>query len=212
MYDGIHPESASGFELMKIPVPQFGCPSDKDAGKMTGIYWPVTTYYGIRGIDSPNIPDTANKGDQHAEGLLYWRSNIKAGQIADGLSSTIMIGEMGHTEIPVGQWGSWYAAHNETFRFETNSSGVLSGVVTSTPVLLTTTGNSSGTPCTFPYLYQTPNLPSTACNYNNFWSYHPRGCNFAFADGSVRFIPYTAASIMPALATRAFGDSPGELP
>ena len=40
----------------------------------------------------------------------------------------------------------------------------------------------------------------------HFWSPHPGGANFAFADGSVRFLRYSADSIMPALATRAGGE------
>ncbi len=32
------------------------------------------------------------------------------------------------------------------------------------------------------------------------------GANFLFCDGSVHFIPYSAAGIMPALATRAGGE------
>jgi prepilin-type processing-associated H-X9-DG protein len=41
---------------------------------------------------------------------------------------------------------------------------------------------------------------------NHFWSLHSGGANFAFADGSVRFLRYEAAAIMPALATRAGGE------
>ena len=39
-----------------------------------------------------------------------------------------------------------------------------------------------------------------------FWSLHPGGANFAFADGSVRFLPFAADSVLPALATRAGGE------
>jgi prepilin-type processing-associated H-X9-DG protein len=41
----------------------------------------------------------------------------------------------------------------------------------------------------------------------HFWSPHPGGANFAIADGSVRFIAYTANDIMPALASRAGGEA-----
>ena len=41
----------------------------------------------------------------------------------------------------------------------------------------------------------------------HFWSLHPGGANFAFADGSVRFLSYSADSVMPALSTRAGGET-----
>jgi prepilin-type processing-associated H-X9-DG protein len=44
------------------------------------------------------------------------------------------------------------------------------------------------------------------CDMFHFWSPHPGGANFLFADGSVRLIRYTARDVMPALATRAGGE------
>jgi prepilin-type processing-associated H-X9-DG protein len=41
----------------------------------------------------------------------------------------------------------------------------------------------------------------------HFWSPHAGGANFAFADGSVRFLRYSADHILPALATRAGGEA-----
>ena len=40
----------------------------------------------------------------------------------------------------------------------------------------------------------------------HFWSPHGGGANFAFADGSVRFLAYSADAILPALATRNGGE------
>jgi prepilin-type processing-associated H-X9-DG protein len=42
--------------------------------------------------------------------------------------------------------------------------------------------------------------------YRKYWSFHSGGAHFAFADGSVRFIRYEAATILPHLATRAGGE------
>ena len=45
------------------------------------------------------------------------------------------------------------------------------------------------------------------CNTLHFWSYHSGGANFAYADGSVRLIPYAIEeTVMRALATRAGGE------
>ena len=45
------------------------------------------------------------------------------------------------------------------------------------------------------------------CHQNHFWSLHSGGANFAFADESVRFLRYSAASVLPALATKAGGET-----
>ena len=57
----------------------------------------------------------------------------------------------------------------------------------------------------------TPNLYAAGkvidpCDAHHFWSLHPGGAQWVFADGSVRFLPYSAVDVLPALATRAGGD------
>lgn len=44
------------------------------------------------------------------------------------------------------------------------------------------------------------------CSFNQLWSNHTGGGNFAMGDGSVRFISYSASALLPALATRAGGE------
>jgi prepilin-type processing-associated H-X9-DG protein len=45
------------------------------------------------------------------------------------------------------------------------------------------------------------------CDMFHFWSLHNGGANFAFADGSVLFLSYSAAPLMTALASRAGGEA-----
>ena len=56
-----------------------------------------------------------------------------------------------------------------------------------------------------PYQFQ-PGDFKNQCDAFHFWSPHPGGANFAFADGSVHFLTYSADAILPALATRAGGE------
>ena len=51
-----------------------------------------------------------------------------------------------------------------------------------------------------------PGNPKTQCDAFHFYSQHIGGAHFLFADGSVRFLSYSAVSVMPALATRGGGE------
>jgi prepilin-type processing-associated H-X9-DG protein len=65
----------------------------------------------------------------------------------------------------------------------------------------------SGSPCgpgNYPFR---PSRFDDPCGMLHFWSPHAGGANFAFGDGSVRFLAYTANDVMPALATRGGGEA-----
>jgi len=52
-----------------------------------------------------------------------------------------------------------------------------------------------------------PGKFSEQCDAFHYWSPHNGGAHFAFADGSVKFLSYSADAILPALATRAGGEA-----
>ena len=56
-------------------------------------------------------------------------------------------------------------------------------------------------PNLFPENYRPPTTHN--CDTHHFWSMHPGGGHWLFADGSVRYLPYSANRVLPALATQA---------
>ena len=54
--------------------------------------------------------------------------------------------------------------------------------------------------------YFAPGDPNNFCDTNHFWSFHPGLAHWAFADGTVRSIPYNAYRTVMQLSTRAGGE------
>jgi prepilin-type processing-associated H-X9-DG protein len=136
------------------------------------------------------------------DGIFFQDSKVRVADVADGTSNTFLFGERSHrdpeynriTQISLPTWyplesvGMWAAV------FALNG-GNLPQHLLSTPVLIN---------------YRTP--PSGDADQARdrlcaFGSGHPGGANFAFADGSVRFLSdQTSLTTLQALSTRAAGE------
>jgi len=173
-----------------VVVKSFICPSDSrittaQVSLRTQHRVAFTSYLGVAGTS------TAAKN-----GVLYVDSYHNFSAITDGLSNTLMIGERPpSTDF---QFGWWYAGAGQR---GTGSADIVLGV--REPNLLPIVSGSLCGPGNYPFK---DSRLDNQCGMFHFWSPHSGGANFALADGSVRFLPYLANSIMPALATRAGGE------
>ena len=176
---------------LDVAIRLFGCPADPrsaapvdaaDEGFRVGL----TSFLGSAGTDH-----------RRPDGVLFLDSRVRIPDVADGLSSTLLVGERPPSFD--NRYGWWYYGVGQA------NTGSLDATLGAREV------NRSIRP---PYIACPRRRPfhfiaggwADPCSAFHFWSLHPGGANFAFCDGSVRFLPYSADSVLPALATRAGGE------
>jgi prepilin-type processing-associated H-X9-DG protein len=200
--------AATQAQVLKVLI----CPSDR----LPAPVWELTANYpvplwscGVYGISSyggnagtrsvltggpPDLPRLSK------DGVLFVGSSVGLSDITDGSSHTLLFGERYHSDPeyerqrpgvwpdapPMIGWGRWAFVANQ---------GASGNISLSTPRRIN---------------YRVPPegdfsaLEDRACV---FGSGHPGGANFAFADGSVRFLKDSVAlPALQALSTRAGGD------
>jgi len=168
-------------------VPTFTCPLDERVlypREFRGRSVSLTSFLGVSGTDL-----------HRRDGLLYPNSAVRFTDITDGLSNTVAAGE--RPPYDDNRFGWWYAGIGQR---GTGSCDMILGV-RELNILTTEAGGCQDGPYHFE-----PGRGEDFCNSFHFWSLHPGGAHFLFADGSVRFLAYSADPIMPALATRAGGE------
>lgn len=171
-------------------LPIFACESDPRTFEVgiapANIRVGHTIYLGVLGTD-------LFKND----GVLFERSHVRLTEITDGTANTLMVGE--RPPSPEHLLGWWYAGWGQ------NKSGSMDLTLGTRErnVYPQYVRCSRG-----PYHFQTGDF-ANPCDAFHFWSAHAGGANFAFCDGSARFLSYSADNIMPALGTRAGAESTG---
>jgi prepilin-type processing-associated H-X9-DG protein len=175
---------------LATPVRVFACPTDSrvaTTSPVTGSQMKpraFTSYLGVEGLRSTR-PD----------GLLFAHSAVRPADVTDGMSNTLLAGERPPSADLILGW--WYAGWGQA---KDGEGDMVLGV-------RTRNNGSYGPGCLpGPYHFQVGQFDNQ-CDAFHFWSPHPGGANFLFADGSVRFLRYEADPILPALATRAGGES-----
>lgn len=167
---------------------------------------PVTFYAGVTGTS------VFTGSNVTGNGVIYWRSKVRVTDIVDGSSNTLMIGE--RPPSPDLFWGWWHSSidpftgggYSENWPYD-----VASGTSNVPQFMYSSSQSVPSYTCPSPMKFSPPgprpapgyNTISNFCDFSKFWSNHPGGANFAFCDGSVRFLPYSAVAVLDQLGTRA---------
>jgi prepilin-type N-terminal cleavage/methylation domain-containing protein/prepilin-type processing-associated H-X9-DG protein len=172
-----------------LPIALYSCPSDPRGPGPHRTHRnrvvAVTSYLGNLGTDHTK-----------KDGVLYSGSRTRFGDISDGTTHTLMVGE--RPPAPDFWYGWWYAGVGMA------ASGSPDSVLGVRELRL---GAPFTPSCqTGPYQFEGTTI-TDPCGVFHFWSLHPGGGHFLMCDGSVHFLRYSADKVLPALATRAGGES-----
>ena len=179
------------------PISAYLCPTDPQQPKFAAGVGALTNMCGI--ADSTNqvmgTYTVTKKFPSEANGIFGANGYCKIGEIEDGTSNTLIVGEVTGSN---GQGNAW-AGHPWS---TANLLGLRDGI----------NGPFTAVGGTYPDW----DPPFYSIYSTGFASFHPGGCHFALADGSVTFISENIESgerpvgqppsLLHALATRAGGE------
>ncbi len=158
--------------------------------------WSKTPEKSFYKVSAPGILVATNKYDPSISNreVPVTNKGTTIPSVSDGTSNTLMVGERPPSADMVFGW--WFAGAGWD---AAGSADVLLGVVD-----FPDTGDYPQ--CGSARMQFSPGNVNNICDNFHFWSFHSGGSNFVMGDGSVRFITYGAADLMPALSTRANGE------
>jgi prepilin-type N-terminal cleavage/methylation domain-containing protein/prepilin-type processing-associated H-X9-DG protein len=187
-------------------VKTYQCPTNSGSvtwpyEEISGAFLSLTSYTGNAGTRAYNgCYEQCSTGPdgEPGDGIFFKDSKVHISDIVDGTSNTLLFGERNFKEegpctstgsIPwnLSDWGSW-------------------GVSNGTNNGMGDNGGSSWVPINFHCTSTT--VDESSPRLNAWGSLHTSGANFAFGDGSVRFLTDSTPLItLQALSTRAGGET-----
>ena len=219
------------YQALATPMRVYNCPADSrtasavpstgeeddEAGAAVTLQVAFTDYLGINGVDL-RAWSTSPNGQADQPGVLLgtnqynWTTGsrqrtlsslgTRIGDITDGTSNTLLVGERPPTG-PKGSmvWGWWFAGPGQG---RTGSLDVLLGV---NEINLQTSGIPDFDNCPVgPYQFKAGQI-TEPCDSFHYWSLHSGGANFLYADASVHFLSYTVAQdVLTSMSTKQGGE------
>jgi len=170
-------------------ISSYTCPADDRTLSLAvdsdGMAFALTSYLGVLGTDSTT-----------RDGILYLDSRTRMGDIVDGASNTLLVGERPPSADL--QFGRWYSD------FGSGRGGSTTVLLGANEVL----SNMDIGVCSQVFTFFQPGKVNQQCDKYHFWGLHSGGANFLMADGSVHFLSYSVQPVLVDLATRAGGETP----
>jgi prepilin-type N-terminal cleavage/methylation domain-containing protein/prepilin-type processing-associated H-X9-DG protein len=189
--DSLYQQGAAVYQSGVVKI--YGCPLDprmEGRGAFSSLVpGGYTEYLAVDGSQNGS-PNGSNVLILPTDGVMYGSSRTKITDITDGASNTVMVGER-PPDASTG-WGWW-----------------MWGAWDSAMAAVSYLNIPGTTNCSLPQSYS-PGKLTEECDSLHYWSLHPSGSNWLLADGSVRPLAYSAAPLLPALATRAGGEPVGD--
>lgn len=186
----------------------FLCPSSGGGGPMSTGYvdQPISTTRNMSSGQYVASAASVSRRGIHGQiaqgdGVFFLNSRIALRDLADGTSSTLMIGERSRNVADA----TWVGVPQTSFILCTKDGWRVKTCASAMFMVLGRTGPASDIIFGAVPTGSTPNSPGSGAD--GFWSLHRGGCNFLLGDGSVRFLKETISEdVFKTLATRAGGE------
>jgi prepilin-type N-terminal cleavage/methylation domain-containing protein/prepilin-type processing-associated H-X9-DG protein len=176
------------YEVFRI----FGCPEDPRVFSSWNVFprtgeirVALSSYLGVNGTDV-----------RKRDGALYFNSGTRLSNFLDGTSHTVLVGE--RPPSPDLIYGWWYAGVG----FDDLGTGDAHLGTRE----LNTWGKWFHRCGSGPFSFSSAKSSQDFCATFQFWSLHPGGANFSMADGSTRFLNYSAGEVLAQMGTIAGGE------